>query len=434
MKVRPRHLIAALALAMLPITACAPGSSSTPQEKPAGTAAGCASPESLKVWSWRPEDVEAYKKIFAAYEEKNCVKVDFQAFKNTEYNQILTTGLTGSNGPDVVQARAYGALQPLIAGGNLTEITGKVDGLKSMDPTIVTGATGKADGKVYGVPFATQTMQVFYNKKIFKDEGIEVPKTWDDFMKANEKIKGSGMTPLAVGAKDAWMMPFIHDIFGSAEYGGKDFRDAVQSGKKTFTDAKYVSSIQNLKDLQGFMPKDVVGVSYTDAQVLFTNEQAAMFPGGSFELAFFQKQNPELELGVFQVPVRGGSASSTPVSPAYADGNWAINAKSPKQEASLKLLQWMGTKEFGQKVADELKQFSPVEGVSFNDPVMKEIWDLYQANSAPYTLLVDFRYGTPSGTDLMGSGVQELFLGSKDASGVAQKVQDGVSQWFKPTS
>ncbi|MEC5181213.1 ABC transporter substrate-binding protein [Arthrobacter sp. CG_A4] len=435
MKVRPRHLIAALALAMLPITACAPGSPSTAADKAAGTnAAGCASPETLKIWSWRPEDVDAYKKIFAAYEEKNCVKVDFQAFKNTEYNQILSTGLTGSNGPDVVQARAYGALQPLIVGGNLTDVTGKVDGLKTMDPTILAGAQAKTDGKVYGVPFATQTMQVFYNKKIFKDAGVEVPKSWDDFVKVNEKIKGSGMTPLAVGAKDAWMMPFIHDVFGSAEYGGKDFRDAVQSGKKTFTDAKYVSSIQNLKDLQGFMPKDVVGVSYTDAQVLFSNEQAAMFPGGSFELAFFQKQNPDLDLGAFQVPVRDGSASPKPVSPAYADGNWAINAKSPKQEASLKLLQWMGTKEFGQKVVDELKQFSPVAGVSFNDPVMKEIWDLYQKNPAPYTLLVDFRYGQPSGTDLMGAGVQELFLGSKDAAGVAAKVQDGVAQWFKPKS
>ena len=172
MKVRPRHLIAALALAMLPITACAPGSSSTAAGKAAGTdAPGAPRPRSLKVWSWRPEDVEAYKKIFAAYEEKNCVKVDFQAFKNTEYNQILTTGLTGSNGPDVVQARAYGALQPLIAGGNLTDITGKVEGLSSMDKTIVAGAKGKADGKIYGVPFATQTMQVFYNKKIFKERG-----------------------------------------------------------------------------------------------------------------------------------------------------------------------------------------------------------------------------------------------------------------------
>src|SRR6476469_4859786 len=135
-----------------------------------------------------------------------------------------------------------------------------------------------------------------------------------------------------------------------------------------------------------------------------------MFPVGSFELGFFQKQNPDLDLGVFQVPVRSTSASQKPVSAAYADGNWAINAKSPKQEASLKLLQWMATKEFGQHVVDDLKQFSPVAGVSFNDPVMKDIWDLYQKSPAPYTLLVDFRYGTPSGTDLMGSGVQELFL------------------------
>jgi raffinose/stachyose/melibiose transport system substrate-binding protein len=334
----------------------------------------------------------------------------------------------------VAQLRAYGQLQPLIAGGNLTDLSGNVPGLEEFDPTVLEGAKGKEDGKVYGVPFATQVMQVFYNKAIFEEQGIEVPETWDDFMDANDKLQKAGITPLSVGGKDAWMMPFIHDIFGSAHYGGESFRKDLQDGTKDFTDPTYVESIQTLKDLQGHMPQDVVGVSYADSQILFVNEQAAMFPGGSFELGFFQKQNPDLDLGVFQVPVREGSVLDTPVSPAYADGSWGINAASDKQEASLELVQWMASKEFGQLVADELKQFSPVPGVTFDDPVMNDIWSLYQENPAPYLMLVDFRYGQPLGTDLMGTGVQELFLADKEAKEVGGDIQEGVSQWFTPGS
>ncbi|WP_159617915.1 ABC transporter substrate-binding protein [Arthrobacter zhaoguopingii] len=435
MNIRSKVAVTALALTLLPLSACAPGSGSTPESADGAAAADCASPETLSVWSWRPEDAEAYAKIFDVYEEKNpCVQVDFQAFKSTEYNQILSTGLTGSDGPDVAQLRAYGQLQPLIAGGNLTDLSGNVPGLEEFDPTVLEGAKGKEDGKVYGVPFATQVMQVFYNKAIFKEQGIEVPETWDDFMAANDKLQKAGITPLSVGGKDAWMMPFIQDIFGSAHYGGESFRQDVQEGTKDFTDATYVESIQTLKDLQGYMPQDVVGVSYADSQILFVNEQAAMFPGGSFELGFFQKQNPDLDLGVFQVPVKEGSVLDTPVSPAYADGSWGINAASDKQEASLELVQWMASREFGQLVADELKQFSPVPGVTFDDPVMSDIWSLYQENPAPYLMLVDFRYGQPLGTELMGTGVQELFLGDKEAKEVGGDIQEGVSQWFTPSS
>lgn len=441
MKSKLRFLAAAVGVALLPLTACAPGSSSEPGSDGGSTAAGssaageCTDEQSLRVWSWRSEDVEAYNRIFDVYEEKNpCVEVDFQAFKNTEYNQILSTGVTGSDGPDVVQLRAYGALQSLVAGGNLVPLDEKVENLSDIDPGILEGAKGKEDGLVYGIPSATQVMQVFYNKAIFEEQGLEVPTTWDEFTDLNEELLAAEITPLAVGGKDAWMMPIVHDIFGSAQYGGEEFRTKVHDGSAKFSDPEYAASIQTVKDLQPYMPKDVVGVSYTDSQVLFANEQAAMFPGGSFELAFFQNQNPDLDLGVFQVPVHPDSVLDQPVSPAYADGNWGINAASPKQEESLALVQWMATAEFGQLVADELKQFSPIAGVTFDDPVMKEIWELYQESPAPYLLLTDFRYGQPSGTDVMGSAIQELFLDSKDADDVSVAVQDGVSQWFKPQS
>ena len=83
-------------------------------------------------------------------------------------------------------------------------------------------------------------------------------------------------------------------------------------------------------------------------------------------------------------------------------------------------------------VADEVKQISAVPGVQNNDPILQQIADNYQKNGSPYLLLTDFRYGTPTGTDLLGKGIQEMLLGKKDAAAVSKDLQTGVSTWFKP--
>jgi raffinose/stachyose/melibiose transport system substrate-binding protein len=92
----------------------------------------------------------------------------------------------------------------------------------------------------------------------------------------------------------------------------------------------------------------------------------------------------------------------------------------------------MSTKEFGQLVADEVKQISAVPGVQNKDEVLQQIGANYDKNGSPYVLLTDFRYGTPSGTDLLGKGIQELLLGNKDAATVSKELDTGVKTWFKP--
>ncbi|WP_230976479.1 extracellular solute-binding protein [Georgenia wutianyii] len=435
-----RTVIATALSASLLLAACAPstdapdpGDEDTSSEQ---TADGgeCAEEVTLRVWSWRTEDADTYNDvIFPAFEEANpCISVDFQAFVNTEYNQILQTGLTGSDGPDIAQVRSYGLLQPLVEGGNLVALDDIVPEVAEFDETILAGAKGREDGATYGVPFASQTLQMYYNTAIFEENGLEEPTTWEEFVALNESLAEAGVTPMAVGGLDAWMMPIVHDILGSAQYGGSEFEQAILAGDTEFTDQAYVDSLQTVVDLQQYMPENVVGVSYTESQVLFTTEQAAMFPGGSFELGFFQAENPEMELGVFQVPPPPGSALDQAVTPAYADGNWGLSANSTHQEEAETLIQWLATQEFGQMVANDLKQFSPVPGVSFDEPLMQEMWDLYQESPAPYLQLVNFRYGDPTGTDLIGAGVQELFLGDKEPAQVAQDVQAGLSEWFTP--
>lgn len=416
---------AVLAASALALSACAPSASS------GGSSA--ADDVTLKVWSWRTEDVEAYNRIFDVFEEQNPgITVEFEAFQNTEYNQILTTGLAGSDGPDVPMVRAYGQLQPNIEAGQLEPIDGEVEGLDQIAPSVLAGAKGKEDGKTYAVPLATQTLQMFYNKALFEELGLEAPTTWDEFIDVNESLLEAGVTPMALGAKDDWILPIFHDIVGSARYGGAEFEERVLSGETDFNDPDYVASLQLITDLEKYLTPDVVGVSYTDSQIQFTSGQAAQFPGGSFEIATFRNQAPDLEIGSYQVPLHDDAVAETPVSPAYADGNFAVNAKSENKEAAFTLLNWLATPEFGQLVADELNQFSAIPGVEYSDEVMQEAWSNYEDGQAPYLLLVDFRYGEPLGTAVLGTEIQRMFLGETDAAGAASALQDGISQWFTP--
>ncbi|WP_136709659.1 extracellular solute-binding protein [Agromyces sp. H66] len=417
---------ALLAGSALLLSACAPSAAS-------GDGAEEGDQVTLKVWSWRTEDVEAYNTIFDVFEEQHPnITVEFEAFQNTEYNQILTTGLAGSDGPDVPMVRAYGQLQPNIEAGQLEPIDGKVDGLDEIAPSVIAGAKGKADGKTYAVPLATQTLQMFYNKAIFDEHGLEVPNTWDEFIEVNEKLLAAGVTPMALGAKDDWILPIFADIIGSARYGGSEFEEKVLAGETDFTDPDYVASLELVTQVQKYLTPDVVGVSYTDSQIQFTSGQAAQFPGGSFEIATFRNQAPDLEFGSYQVPLPDGAVLDAPVSPAYADGNFAVNTKSTHQDEAFELLNWLATPEFGQLVADELNQFSAIPGVEYEDEVMKEAWANYEDGQAPYLLLVDFRYGEPLGTAVLGAEVQKMFLGQTDAAAAAASLQAGISQWFTP--
>lgn len=417
------------------------GSGNTPGSTESATDGASApasevAPVTLTLWSWRTEDVDTYNdKIFSVFEDENPgITVDFQApVVNTEYNQSLTTALAGSDGPDLAMVRAYGGLQGWTQ--DLMPLDDLVPGLGDIAPAVLQGSKG-VDGKVYSVPTVTQTLQMFYNKDIFDQYGLSVPKTWDDFITVNDTLLSNGVTPMALGAKDGWVLPIFSDIMGAARYGGTEFEKAVTSGAKTFSDPDYVAALQIVDDMQKYLNEgdDVTGVAYTDGQTEFSSGLAAMYPGGTFELTTFRTQNPDINVGTFPVPAPPDSVSSEPVVPAYADGGWAINAKidASKKDAAEKLIKWMDTTEFGQLVADNLYMFSAVPGVTYSDPVLQQMWSDYEASPAAYLMLVNYRYCNPTADSILATDVQKMFLGQMTPQQVADDVTNGVSTCTLP--
>ncbi|MHB0898268.1 MAG: ABC transporter substrate-binding protein [Spirochaetales bacterium] len=385
----------------------------------------------INFWTWRPEDVETYDKLIAVFNKTNPdIKIVQTAHKSTDYNTILSAALSGGSGPDVFQSRAYGGLETFAQSGFLEPLEKWVPELKDFNKTALKGATSIKDGKIYGVPFASQTLFVFYNKAIYKQLGLSVPDTWDQFIGNLQAMKKAGIQPLANGGKDGWTLEVAMGAICPNFYGANDFFDAVVAGKTTFQDPRFVNAIAKLKELTPYMPDLYMGVSYTDMQSAFINEVAGHFIGGSFEAGYFSAQNPKLDYDVFPAPVaKKGDPHYVSV---YADGNFSINAGSKNKDAAAKFVRFLASKTTGDVFIKDLKQVSAVPGVDTStSPYISKVLS-FQKFSTPYIMLVGFRYQQPTGSVLIQAALQGMMAGKFDAAEVAKQVQEGIATYYAP--
>jgi raffinose/stachyose/melibiose transport system substrate-binding protein len=151
--------------------------------------------------------------------------------------------------------------------------------------------------------------------------------------------------------------------------------------------------------------------------------------GGSFEIANFRKQNPKLALD-FIAPPAPKVGDPRYVS-KFFDGGYAVNAKSANGADALKLVRWMGTKQYGDKFAALLGNISPIKGVVIQDPLLAQVATLNEV-SIPYIMAVYFRYETPTGSELLQSGVQRMMAGNMTPQQVGTEVTQGIARYYVP--
>ncbi|MBD8066756.1 extracellular solute-binding protein [Devosia sp. PTR5] len=386
--------------------------------------------QDLTFWSWRQEDRAQYEKFIDAFEADNPdITIKFETFEATNYNTILSTALAGGTGPDLMMVRAYGGLETLSSAGYLMPLDGeKIEGLDAIPANYLTAETQRSDNTVYAIPFAVSTQFILYNKQIFADNGIEEPQTWDELVAACEKLKAAGIMPFANGTATAWQNEVVVGALTSSIMG-KDFYEDLAAGKTDFTDERYIDALTHLKDITAYFPDGFIGLDYPSAQQLFTSGMAAMFAGGSYEIANFRNQNPDLDIGVMAAP--GETADDPKLVATYVDGGYAANAKTEHPEAALKFLNYLASAEFGQAFADDLSNISTIPGVEFKDPVLAKVAEL-DKQSIPYIMLTDFRYGEPTGSVLLQAEVQKMLDNKATPEEVGKAVTEGIAAWYEP--
>ncbi len=384
----------------------------------------------ITFWTWRQEDRAGYTALFAEFMKQNPdIHVKFEAFAPENYNTIVSTALAGGHGGDVLQARSYGGIEQLAKSGYLVPLDETtVPELANLPADAIASETLRSDGRVYALSYASQTLGILINKAVFAQAGLQPPADWDELKTVSAAFKAKGIIPIANGIATAFMDETLTGVF-PAPFLDRAFIDDIVAGRKTFSDPRYVDAIGHLLDLKDDLPPGASGIDYATAQQLFVSGRAAIFAGGSYEIANFRKQNPKIDLDFIPAPApKGGEAR--PVM-KYYDGGYAVNAKSANQADALKLVRWMGTPDYGTRFSALLGNISPIKGVANPDPLLAKVATLNET-ALPYIMVVYFRYNTPTGSELLQPDIQKMWAGAMTPQQVGDDLTQGISRYYAP--
>jgi raffinose/stachyose/melibiose transport system substrate-binding protein len=138
------------------------------------------------------------------------VTIDVVPVQNEQFTTKIPVALQSESPPDVFQQWGGGQLADQVNAGKVMDITNDV---KPWIGNLGRSVAGwQVNGKQYGVPYSLGLVGFWYNKDLFARAGIGTPPgTWDEFLADIQKLKGAGVTPIAIGGKDKWPDAFFWD-------------------------------------------------------------------------------------------------------------------------------------------------------------------------------------------------------------------------------
>ncbi|AWT41502.1 MULTISPECIES: ABC transporter substrate-binding protein [Streptomyces] len=179
---RRRLVTSAVAIALGATVLAACGSSDDSGDAESG-------PVSLTYWTWTPgmdKVVDLWNKG-QGKKEQITVTVKKQASGDTLVTKILTAH-KAHQAPDLVQAE-YQALPTLVSNDALADIAGHVGGIEGKFAKGVWQQTTLGTDAVYAIPQDIGPMMFYYRADLFKQYGLTVPTTWDEFAETARALK-----------------------------------------------------------------------------------------------------------------------------------------------------------------------------------------------------------------------------------------------------
>jgi raffinose/stachyose/melibiose transport system substrate-binding protein len=398
-----------------------------------GAMAGAASAGKLTIESWRNDDAAIWKeKIIPAFNAKYPdIQVEFTPTAPKEYNAALNARLEGGTAGDIITCRPFDASLELFNKGHLAALNELPSMANFSD--VAKSAWTTDDGKAtFCVPMASVIHGFIYNKDIFKEVGVEPPKTEEEFLAILEKIKANGnYTPLVMGTNDQWEAATMgFQNIGPNYWKGEDGRKSLINGTGKLTDKAYVDTFAALAKWGPYMGDGYKAQTYPDSQNLFGLGKGAVYAAGSWDISTFRGQN--VNMGAFKAPPPAGSECYIS---DHTDIGIGLNAKSTNSEEAKKLLDWVGSEEFANIFANSLPGFFPLSNakVTLTDDVAQEFvnWrgECKSTIRNSYQIL---SRGTPNLENEMWNVSAQVLNGTMAPDAAAKQLQDGLDKWYKP--
>lgn len=330
------------------------------------------------------------------------ITLEVTKLPDDQYYTALKTKLASGECPDFI------ITQPKYAGANSVISLAKAGYLEPITDLKAIELVGSGadsftyEDEVYTIPGGINMLGTYYNKDMFKANGLEVPTNWDEFLNCCQVLKDAGIQPIVMGDKDMYVMQFgLYQIAASEIYSKNPaFDDELRTGKTKFTDEgmwdrvleMYYSLYEN-----GYISDSSLGLGATQAIQKFVDGEAAMTFDGSFNApALTASGAVSFERGYFPLP---GNKAGEDIYGAIAMGAGPSIYSGSKyiDECKAILELWYdGESEIYKAYADAGRSIVTYGyGSDQINPLFQSFIDLYNAGKSSYWC----NQGWPAGTE-----------------------------------
>ncbi|WP_430782759.1 ABC transporter substrate-binding protein [Actinoplanes sp. G11-F43] len=296
------RLGAVLLVSALSLSACSAGSLGSSDESAGGRTA------ITFLTNNDPSNVKVAEAVIAAFEGKNAdvdVKLDTRP-QGGEGDNLVKTRLATGDMADVFEYNSGSLLQAIAPRTNLAAVTAEA-WVSDLDPVFKQVVT--ADDEVYGSPWGPAVGGgIFYNRPLYGKLGLQVPKTWADFMANNAKIKAAGVAPVQQTYSETW----TSQVIVLADFHNVAAADPGFAGKYTNNQAKYattpaaVAGFEHLQELHeaGYWNSDFASAKYNDGLAAVATGKAGHYPMITFGVPALDTAAPDNvdDVGFFALP------------------------------------------------------------------------------------------------------------------------------------
>ncbi|WP_416797390.1 ABC transporter substrate-binding protein [Ciceribacter azotifigens] len=303
----------------------------------------------ISVWSL-DRDIQPAPNLIKDFNALNTgIKVEYRQIQFDDVVSEAMRAFSTGQAPDIIAVDnpEHALFASRGAFLDLTDMIAKSDVVKVENYFPGPLASTMWDGKNYGIPKATNTIALYYNKDMFRAKGLDPdkpPRTWDDLVGAARKLTdpSANVYGLAFSAKaneegTFQFLPWAQMAGASYENINADGAVKALDTWKTIIDEKLASP-------------DTLTRSQWDSTGTFNSGNAAMAISGPWELdRMIAEAKFDWGVALLPVPQEGAERSS-----AMGDFNWAIFASTQHPQEAFKVLEYFVSqdnrmfKDFGQ--------------------------------------------------------------------------------------
>ena len=284
----------AVAVALIAVT----GAFAAGSKEGAAPAASAAKATKLIWLQWANEPQQkAIDAVVAAFEAKYPqFDIEFE-FKpgSSEGENLVKTRIAANDMPDLLTYNSGSLFQVLNLEKNFIDLTNEPLAGRILESFKSVVSAGKG---FYAIPYQPIPIGgILYNKKVYAELGLKIPKTWKEFIANCDKVKASGKVAVIASYKDDWtaQLLMLADYYNVQADYPKFAEDYTANKAKYATTPVALRGFEKIQEVftKGYINKEPMSTTYDMAQSMLANGEGAHYPMATWVLASINLNFPD---------------------------------------------------------------------------------------------------------------------------------------------